>query len=106
MLHAPADPVKKTFFSSSTTIFNILFCSSLSITSWTLSVSPPAIPSIPDRVRTDTFGEKNESSVVLGCLAGRLTLAGKSLVDLRLVRILFDGIEDGFAIDFVILNKY
>ena len=57
-------------------------------------------------MRTDTFGEKNESSVVLGCLAARLTFAGKSLVDLRLVRVLLDGIEGVFAMDFVILNKY
>src|SRR6266851_434268 len=79
----PAEPVKKTFFPSSTTIFITFICSSLSTTSRTFSSAPAATPSRPDPTRTDTLGEKKLSIVNLGCFA--LRASRRAPCDLRLV---------------------
>lgn len=77
----PAEPVKKTFFPSSTTILNILICSLLSTTSKTFSSTPPATPSSPEPTCTVTLGVKKLSIVSLGCFAPRESPG--ALVDLR-----------------------
>ena len=77
----PAEPVKKTFFPSSTTILNILICSSLSTTSKTFSSTPPATPSSPEPSCTVTLGVKKLSIVSLGCFVPRAS-SGAS-IDLR-----------------------
>lgn len=64
----PAEPVKNTLFSSSTTIFNTLICSSFKATySWTtFSLLFPL--GFGD---ASTSVEKKESSVFRGCFVGR-----------------------------------
>ena len=79
----PAEPVKKTFFPSSTTILITFTCSSLSTTSRTFSSPSAATPSRPDPSRTETLREKKLSIVNLDCFA--LRASGRAPSDLRLV---------------------
>jgi hypothetical protein len=81
--NVPAEPVKNTFFPSSTTSFITLTCSALSTTSRTFSFASPVTPSRPHPSRTETLGEKNVSIVFLGCFA--LREPGGAPCDLRLV---------------------
>ena len=77
MANAPADPVKNTFFSSCTTIFNTLICSSFSET---CSIFPVTSSGVED---AGTCGEKKVSRVRRGCFGAFVRPSSMSPVDLR-----------------------
>ena len=83
--NAPAEPVKKTFFPSCTTIFKTLICSSFSET---CSIFRVSLSGVEDAA---TCGEKNVSNVRWGCFAVLSRPSSISPVDLRFLVVVLEG---------------
>ncbi len=80
-LSIPAEPVKKTFFPSLTTILITIICSLLSTMSSTFLSTPLAMPSSPEPSCTVTLCVKKASIVSLGCFM--LQVSSSALDDLH-----------------------
>ena len=92
MEHAPAEPVKNTFFPSSTTSWSTLVCSSL-------SSATEVVLSVPQVVLSETRGVKKE--LIFGCLDGLDFLKSSMSVlspDLRFLILLETCLSDCFAV--------